>query len=159
MTNLLQSKAVIWLCLLAGIIAIAVIIIYKQSAQRGSEVKPTELKIEQKNVDSAQLPSLFPTDFPVEQTGAKVTQNYNAASNDGRSQATRMFETNKTLDENYKIYNDYFNNTGWRLSTGINGEDTKVIIATRENLEAQVTLSNNLSNQKKIVEITIIDLK
>ncbi len=154
MTNLFQSKAVIWLCLLAGIIALAAIIVFKQSATKNSEIKSTELKVEQKDVDISKLPDTFPADIPLE-AGAKITQNYNATTNDGRSQATRAFETTKTLDENYKIYTNYIKNGGWTLGTGVDQKNFKVITASKNGQVLQITMNLNLGTQVKTINITL----
>lgn len=156
MSNFLQSKAIIWFCLLAGIIAIATVMAARRYGNAPT-TPPVELKVETKDVPTSQFPENFPTDLPIEK-GAEVTQNYTATTNDGRFQATRTFQTAKTLDENYKIYRDYSLKNGWELGTGVDQENIKVVTATKGNLTMTVTISQSTSSQAKTVNITITEV-
>lgn len=152
MINILHSKAIVWFCLVVGLLAIATVVAIKQDA--GPQTAQQQLEVSQQNVEVTALPEGFPNNLPLE-AEAKVTQNYNATTNDGRVQATRVFETSKTLDENYKIYSDYAKNNGWSLNTGIDQKDLKVITATKDGQVLQVTINLNTATQIKTVNISL----
>jgi hypothetical protein len=82
------------------------------------------------------LPEAFPAGLPIE-AGAKIVNNYNAVSTDGkRIQATRVFESAKTVAENAALYQAYVNDTknGWTImnqSDGPAGSGQKFIFAKK----------------------------
>src|SRR5688572_25742188 len=152
MANLLHSRAIIWLCLIVGLLAIAKVLVIQQYRSTPT-AKPAEVRIDKKDLDASQLPEKFPADLPLE-AGAKVTQNYNITTDDGRFQATRTFETSKTLEENVKIYTDYFNKNGWQAGTAIDNKDSKVLSATKGGSSLQIAISQNPVTQIKTVNIS-----
>ncbi len=96
---------------------------------------------------------MFPEDVPIE-NGAKITQNYNATSPDGRFQATRTFETTKTLDENFKIYLGYFEKNNWEINASLDQENYKMIYAYKDRGFMQISMSSNAVSGIKVVDIS-----
>jgi hypothetical protein len=62
------------------------------------------------------------------------------------------------LEENVKIYTDYFKKNGWQLNTGIDNKDLKVVSATKDNLQAQVTINQNSATKIKTVSISVMEI-
>ena len=96
--------------LLLAIVAVLILafVLYKfvGNNRQSSELKTPETAVVKKmDVDFSKLPEKFPTNIPIE-SGAKITQNYNATTPEGEFQATRSFVTTKTLAENIKIYSN-----------------------------------------------------
>lgn len=154
MDNSSRSKKVTWVIVILVVVAILAIIgiALSKSKQNSQEEKPAEFKVQQTDVSNDQLPEKFPGDIPLE-TGAKVTQNYNATTTDGRFQATRTFESKKTLDDNMKIYTDYAKKAGWTLGTAIDQPKLKVVSANKGNMNLVVTI--NQSSGITTVNITV----
>ena len=130
----------------------------KQSQKTGQQSEeqqpaPPPLKVTKSEVDASKLPSQFPANIPIE-SGAKITQNYNASAENGLYQATRAFESAKTLDENFKLYSDFVQRDGWKLLTGLNQDKLKVIAAQKDKANLQITMSVNSQSGKNIVEIS-----
>ncbi len=158
--DFLQSKKIIWVFGIVAIVAVAlaVVVVLIDRKDGTSQTKTsTEFKVTQRDVDQSKLPDKFPADIPLEQ-GAKITQNYSSTTADGHYQATREFETKKTLAENVKLYTDYFKKNGWIIGTGIDQPDFKVVSATKGNLSLQVTIQN-LPTGVNIVSISAQELK
>jgi hypothetical protein len=81
---------------------------------RRSEVKKPINKVV--NVTETQLPEKFPGGVPIE-PGAKIVKNYNSISPDGRVQASRVFESSKSVGDNYDFYKEFLSRpkNGWRI--------------------------------------------
>lgn len=164
MNNFLTSKKVIWVFVFFGLVAIiaAVKAVSTNPANISQTNSPVNAQKKQdvaiKKVDNSKLPDQFPADIPLE-AGATVTGNYNATATDGRSQATRSFETQKTLDENFKIYSDFFKSAGYKVDSTINQATFKAILASKADFKVQVNMSVNPTTKVKTVDITVTGLK
>ena len=80
---------------------------------------------------SSRLPDQFPSDFPLEEPGNLVTQNYVAAATDGRFQQTRVFVTTRKLDNAIAIYRNYFLTHGWTILNDVGFPNLKVLLARK----------------------------
>ena len=98
----------------------------------------TTTKISEVNENA--LPSKFPINIPLE-SNAKITQNYNATTDDGVFQASRGFVSNKTIDENFAIYSKFITTNGWRIKSSKNDPNYKMLTGVKGNAEIQVTIS------------------
>lgn len=120
-----------------------------QAGQQGSQ----PMKVVQTDVPVTKTPDSFPVNIPMEKD-AKITQNYNAKAENGLYQATRVFESVKSLDENFKIYSDYINSNGWKLVSSLNQENLKALAAQKDKGNLQVTLNENSQTHIKTVSVT-----
>lgn len=102
--------------------------------------KVPTINIVKAEVPLDRVPQLFPEDIPIEK-GAKITQNYNATSSDGHFQATRAFETKKSLAESFKIYQDYFKKNNWEVRASLDQENYKMLAATKDAYYIQVSMN------------------
>jgi preprotein translocase subunit SecB len=117
----------------------------KQTANHSDVVK--------KDVDVAKLPDRFPSDIPLE-ADAKVDQNFTAQTQNGQYQATRVFQTTKTLDENYKIYSAYLKSAGWTTIANVDQDKLKVLGAKKGDAFLQININENSVNKIKTVSIS-----
>lgn len=108
--------------------------------------------VTKKDVPTNEVPDKFPKDIPVE-ADAKITQNYNATSVDGTFQATRVFETKKTLDANFKIYQDYLKNNNWKIESTVNQPEYKMLYASSGASTIQIAMNDN-----KVAKVSTIDI-
>lgn len=137
--------------------ATLVINIFKKDdapAQTTDELKSPVTKTE---VAQDKLPEKFPATLPIEE-GAKITQNYNATANDGRYQATRAFETSKTLAENYTLYNNWLKSNGYTISSTVDEDVYKMVSGTKDKQTVQVSVSENTASKTKTVTISLTQL-
>ncbi len=160
MENFLSSRKVVWLFAVIGVIAIAAVgIAYMYSrnkvAPQAQQPSNTQAQITKRDIPTSQLPDKFPSDIPQE-AGARITQNDVQTTTDGRFQASRSFVTAKTLDENLKIYQTYFQSNGWATSITLNGPTYKALTATKGDLSVQVSLNDNTATQQKTVDIYLV---
>ncbi len=146
------QKSVI-IIVLAILIALGLFFFLNQRNQQSKQVESETGKVTKTNVDFDKAPQGFPEGVPIE-TGAKLTQNYNATTPDGRFQATRVFETSKTLDENLAIYSDYLKKQGWEIGSTLNDPTYKVVSGTKGVQNMQVVIDENKVNKIKTVSIT-----
>lgn len=155
-----QTKKFVWLIIFMVILAggaLAFNKFYKNSDKvdvGGKSVnnQPPKVQVSQTAVESTKLPEKFPTDLPLE-TGAKVTQNYTATTVSGVMQSTRVYETKKTLDENYKIYKDYLKKASWSIENDINEATRKILVASKG--DSQMTIVMNKSETVSTIELNV----
>jgi hypothetical protein len=149
-----------WLWFILILVVIGGGAFWAMSILKTTETKPTNIAKQEKfevtrtQVDQSKLPEKFPVDIPIE-TGAKVVDNYNASANNGSSQATRKFETAKTLDANFKLYSDFFSKNGWQTTNTVNQPELKAVFAAKDGVNAQVVIAKNSVTKKSTVEISV----
>lgn len=106
-----------------------------------------------KAVEITQLPEMFPADFPIE-AGAEVVSNYNAQAN-GVNQATRQFNSKKTLAQNIKIYMDYFQNSDWTLLGASKQKEVFAVVAeNKDKKKLQITINSIKSGS--VIDATFV---
>lgn len=113
--------------------------------------------VEKSDVSDNRLPDKFPTNLPTE-PNAVVTQNYNATAQDGRFQATRAYETTKTLSENLTIYRQYLNSNGWDIESTVDQPIYKKITGSKGIQKLQISISENETTKVKTVSISLTEL-
>jgi subtilisin family serine protease len=79
------------------------------------------------NIPFARRPDRFPVDLPLEDPGQAVTQNYVAASSDGKFQQTRVFNTTRDLNGAIESYKTYFISHGWSLLADVSISNFRVV--------------------------------
>lgn len=98
------------------------------------------------------LPEGFVAGFPLE-AGAVIISNYSAKTASGL-QSSRRFVSQKTLDENYKIYNDYFVKNKWKILTFVDMATIKSISAeSPTKIKATISVSTNSATNNVEVDI------
>lgn len=152
----MKQKTLFWTILGISVLLVLLIVLggkpVRQTAKPSGE--PAKFTVTKQDMPQEELPKKFPVEFPLEE-GAKVLQNYNATTNDGRRQATRMFETAKSLEENYRLYEDFFQENGWTILTTLDQENLKALAASKDQEQLQVTLNLNPTTNISTVEISL----
>lgn len=120
-----------------------------------SQIAP--LQVNKTEVSTEKLPEKFPTDIPLE-SGANIINNYNATTPDGRFQATRTFQTSKSLSDNLAIYSKYLTDHKWVVKTVSGSESAKMVSGSKDNQRLQITLSENSESHIKTVAISYTEL-
>jgi hypothetical protein len=145
------------LLIVLGIVVLAIVAAWFISKRQVPEKQQVLIdlgtSIEKTNVAADQNPEKFPTNIPIE-AGAKIVQNYNATAGGGRFQATRVFETGKTLNENLKIYQDFMKADGWAIQSTVNQANYKMLFASKGDSYLQVSMNDNQVNKTKTVNIS-----
>ncbi|GEM_PF-2362362 len=99
------------------------------------------------------IPQEFPKTIPLEQGGA-VLQNYNASVGGIKEQSTRVFVTQKSLDENQAMYARFFKDNGWTIVNTIVGKTYRILSATKNGERIVVIVDENTISKQKTVNIT-----
>ena len=135
------------------------IAVFKGDSKRQSSSRSDLSSVARKTtVAENKLPENFPTNLPLEDN-VEVTQNYNATTEDGRFQATRTYESKKTLAENLAIYREYLNGNGWNIVSTVDQPTYKKISGTQGIQTIQISLSENVNTKVKTVSISLTELQ
>ncbi len=144
---------VIIVLLLAGYLAFSKGQLKQNNGKKDQQISERQLNVRKEEVKKDQLPKDFPANLPIEE-GATITQNYNATSADGTFQATRVFETKKSLDENYKIYQNYLQANGWKIQADLKQDNYQMLLGVKEGSSLQVSINKNSVNGISTVDIS-----
>lgn len=125
--------------------------------QKGSANQP-KFSVAKKEVAKEQAPSGFPADIPIE-AGAKIVQNYQADTTDGRHQATRVFESAKTVKQNYQLYLDWLTKNGWEVKTKSAADIVASIYAVKSGSQLTATISKNTVTGVVTVGLSVVAKK
>lgn len=114
----------------------------KPARQSTNQSKEKDFSVAKKEVAANQAPSGFPSDVPIE-AGATIIQNYEADVSDGRHQATRVFQSSKTVAQNYQLYLDFLTKNGWTVSNKSETETIASLYAVKAGSELTVSITKN----------------
>ncbi len=114
-------------------------------------------KVMKTEVTDDKLPSKMPANIPQE-AGAQVTDNFTAVNDEGLYQATREFETSKSLAENLTLYTNYLKNNDWDILSTIDKSTLKSVVGSRGADRLQVNITENSSTKIKTVTISFSQL-
>lgn len=119
-----------------------------QAVKTSSEPKKTDF--------GTNLPTDFPTDIPVEK-GVKVDQSY-SLNYEGQKQLTIVFPSNRTVKENYTLYEDFLKKQNWNISNKLEKNEIASLYGTKGSNDINVTISENTSatSMKSQVSISIL---
>jgi hypothetical protein len=116
-----------------------------------------KLEVKETPVDPTRLPEGFPREIPLE-TGSVVVQNYNAtttgSSNTVTTQSTRAFESKKSVEKNFQLYQDFFLKNDWLINTTNEGQGYKSLSAQKSGVTVRVHISQNSITNIVTVNIT-----
>ncbi len=154
-----SSSKLVWVVALVIVVAAAALV-FLFLARRNVQAPVTQmppapkLKVDKKDLAANQVPDKFPQELLALEQSAKLTQNYNASAADGRFQATRAYETTKSLADAIKVYRDFFTKNGWAIQDSLDQDKLKVIIAIKDNNQVLVVADENATTKVHTVVVT-----
>jgi len=128
-----------------------------QKISQNARPKPS-FEVTKTDVSPSEKPSGFPASVSIEK-GATITQNYEADTTDGRHQSTRVFESSKTVAQNYKIYMDSLSQNGWTIKNKLQTDNLASIFASKQGFDLSVTISKNSITGKVTVSLSAVTTK
>jgi len=137
-----------------AVVIAAAIYFYPHVTKKNEEVTPGNIVTE---VPVFAVPKDFPVEIPME-TNIKILTNYNAVNPAGRLQATRSFESKRTVEENAAFYQKYFskNDAGWALEDELNIDDApRTLFGTSSKGKVIITIAPAGGN-RSIVDISFV---
>lgn len=156
---------------IAGLAVLIIVIYFVASGRQGAapgtektgrESKETsetkEFAVTKKEVPANEAPSGFPSEVPIE-AGAKITQNYEADTTDGRHQATRTFESSRTVAQNYQTYLNFLTQNGWEVTNKLQTDNLASVFGKKDDAELSATISKNSISGVVSVELSHIAKK
>ncbi len=159
-----QNKIALGVVALVALAAGIFLLVKKTNSPSVSgEFFDTQVKFAEQNLDSSLVPPAFPTDLPLEQgilLENKVSENQ--VPNTGtfeinaETQSVRKFLSDKSVEENFALYEEYFAQQGWEVVNRLDEPDIKVLMAKKSGLEKllKVTISKNALTGDVSVEIS-----
>jgi len=106
-----------------------------------------------KNVTSTEVPVAFPADIPWE-TGVKILQNFQIKNTvTGKTQSTRVYDSAKTVDQNFTIYQSYLKNGGWVVKSALSQPNIKNLDAAKGSARMTITIGKDPTG-KVMVNVT-----
>ncbi|MEZ4180345.1 MAG: hypothetical protein R3B41_02425 [Candidatus Doudnabacteria bacterium] len=118
----------------------------QNTSQDDSPVKTVE-------VDKNEFPDKYPQDIPVEPDYV-VIQNYNATTDDGRFQATRVYRINQSLTQAYATYQTYLRENRWDIASTVNSDTYKMLFATNAKGQLQIEMDQNVQSNERTVSVS-----
>lgn len=151
-----NSHKLIKLLLILVAVLILAFVVFKFFISKPDSIivqEPVKAIVNKANIDFSKLPDRFPTDIPIE-SGAKITQNYNARTPEGKFQATRTFVTEKSLTENIEFYTDFLNKDGWKTNLSVDQVNFKMISGSKEREKINISADENKISKIKTITIS-----
>lgn len=142
---------------LALAVTMVVFLFIKPETQVTEKSEVTKSKILKAPISKNVLPELLPDNLPLEKD-ATITQNFSAKSKDGSIQATRAYETSKTLAENLQLFTKYLKDNGWTIKSTLDNLNYKKVSGAKGNTTIQISISENSVSKIKTVTISMVQL-
>ncbi len=113
-------------------------------------------------VDPGKSPDSFPA-IPIS-SDAVIVNNFNAATPDGRIQATRTFENSRSVTDNFSYYHQFLadSKNGWTVVSEVNnaGDPShKVIFAKNVDGTLTINISIGRTPSVSLVDVTFLQEK
>lgn len=139
------------------LILIVIGVMYYLQKKNGNDA--SDFEVTQEEIPKNQNPQGFESDFPVE-AGATVLQNFEAKTEDGRVQSTKVLSTKNSLTEAVQIYSSYFASKGWAEipSDSSNEENISVVLRKNDDL-LLIKGKTNSDNTLTTVEVSLTQAK
>lgn len=143
------------------VVGLGVFAIYKQN--RSGVIAPVaEQKVAntpepQKTDFGTSMPTDFPTDIPVEK-GIKFEQSY-GLNYAGQKQLTIVFQSTKTVKENYALYSEFLKKNNWNISNKYESPKLSSLYGAKENNDINVTISENSTTPSVKSQVSVSILK
>jgi uncharacterized iron-regulated membrane protein len=102
-------------------------------------------------VPSAQIPPSMPANLPFE-TNAKILNNFTVKDpTTGKTQSTRTYVSQKTIDENFAIYQKYLQDNGWTVTSSLDKSTVKNLNATKASANLSIVLGQDSKGQVSVM--------
>src|SRR3990167_221186 len=156
--------ALIILVIIAAVIFLSIYWRHYQKSSKNFQVQSlmqVELEAQPKVYKPAKtdfgnkIPPDFIQEIPIEKK-AKIEQSY-SFDYSGQKQLTIVFESEKTIEQNRKIYSDFLANNQWSVVNNYFDKKIASLYGLKENKEINVTISFDELAKKTNVSISILE--
>lgn len=107
------------------------------------EQQPAPPPPEITQVPDNQLPQGLPKSLPLE-PGAEILENSTIRQpGSGKTQATRVYVSGKTSEQNYSLFEKYLKDNGWQVLSSANYAETKSFSATKGTARLDIIVGSN----------------
>jgi hypothetical protein len=127
-----------------------------QNSQTQTPKAPSPLALSAATVPSAQIPAGMPANLPFE-NNAKILSNFTIKNPDtGKTQATRTYVSQKTIDENFAIYQKYLQDNGWTITSSLSKPSVKSLDSAKGATNLNVVIGQDSKGQVSVM-VTYIE--
>ena len=152
MSGGLKLKSIIsTIALLVLALALVLVVLFTTHPRSGtpsgssSNTAPTLTGIA--SLPPSDVPSILPGDLPLEKN-VQILQNFTATdSATGKLQATRVYVSKLTADNNFAIFQNYLMENGWSIGGRSDQPNMKYLYATKDSARMDVTIAKNSSGE------------
>lgn len=102
-------------------------------------------------------PGDFITDIPLED-GIEFSQSYSLEYPE-QQQFTVVFDSTKSITENYSLYFNFMNEKGWGIMNGYESENVSSLYAQKDGVDINVTIAGNSTSSSTQSHVSISILK
>lgn len=148
------KKALVGVVILAVVAFVAALIISyinKNNSKDDQSAAEIGTKLD---VPKDQLPEALPANLPQEEN-TTVVDNYTVPLENGREEGARLYVTNKTVDENVTIYNDFLKSDGWSEISNKSFDNLKIITGSKGEERILVNISQTEDGQTSTVSVYV----
>lgn len=152
-------KLVVLIAALLALLYVALLLANESKQRTGqTEVVQQEsnLPIEKVAIPNEKLPGLFPSDIPVE-TGVEIIENSQVTTDDGVVQVIRIFESAKSMNENYNLYLNYLTRNDWQITNQDNGSTQKLLRGKKGYQTLLIIMDPNPAKQTTTITLTMTE--
>ena len=146
--------------ILAAVVVVLIAVLILMSPPKWTSPVPAAPASVVTNLPTSSIPEKFPPGLPME-AGATIVSNYNATSADGRIQATRSFESAKSVSANFKLYKTFIMNktNGWIYLNEVNDQsqpNNKALFASGMGGILGINISAAVTPGHSVVDLSFV---
>ena len=132
------------------------LIAYQANKSKVKDEPEKVLQVDKQEIPADKIPDKLPANIPIEKN-AKVRDNYSASTNDGRTEATRSYETSKSLEENLSIFTEFMKSNGWTITSTTDQEKYKAVSGVKGSSSLLVQMNTDVGTDAKTVSIALTE--
>ncbi len=127
------------------VLVVGTLFLYKQNISKvpAPVLEKTDVIIKepQRTDFGTNVPTDFPTNIPIE-NGAKFEQSY-SLNYVGQKQMTIVFDSAKTVKENYTLYTDFLEKQNWSIVNKYESDNVSSLYGTKWNNDMSITITRD----------------
>lgn len=152
-----NTKIYVLILCVVFVLAIIFAVFHKQGIWFGKKSinLPLVPQYTKTDLPANKLPEVFPKDL-IQEKGPMILESYQAEIKDRfQTQYTLKYITKKSVDENFKLYQKYFNDNQWYILNKDQKENFAIIRATKDLDSITVMHTINQTNGVQIIDLTL----
>jgi len=156
----MKNKKYLAVILLVILLVVVLALAWKYPKQNsGVNTNPGEQTTKQQSqpmvgvsaVPPAQIPPGMPSNLPFE-ANAKILNNFTIKDpTTGKTQSTRAYASQKTIDENFAVYQKYLQDNGWTITNSLDKPTVKNLNASKASANFSIVIGKDSKGQVSVM--------